>query len=65
MYKKGGYPENMELYTTKEVAKILKTNERTLLKLARKGEIGFKFGAQWRYEQKDINNYIKRQRNNK
>ncbi len=51
-----------EILTVREVASLLKINEKTAYKLAAKGEIpGFKVGGSWRFERSEIESWIKRQ----
>lgn len=50
-----------EILTIREVAELLKINEKTAYKLALAGEIpGFKVGGSWRFERQEIANWIKR-----
>lgn len=50
-----------EILTMREVADLLKINEKTAYKLAAKGEIpGFKVGGSWRFDRAEIENWIKR-----
>ncbi|HBP6850585.1 TPA: helix-turn-helix domain-containing protein [Legionella pneumophila] len=51
--------------TIKEVADFLKVNERTIYRLATKGEIpAFKVGTSWRIETKELNIWIENQKTN-
>lgn len=51
-----------EILTVREVAALLKINEKTAYKLAAKGEIpGFKVGGSWRFDRDEIESWIKRQ----
>jgi excisionase family DNA binding protein len=51
-----------EILTVREVATLLKINEKTAYKLAAKGEIpGFKVGGSWRFDRGEIESWIKRQ----
>jgi excisionase family DNA binding protein len=51
-----------EILTVREVAALLKINEKTAYKLAAKGEIpGFKVGGSWRFDRGEIESWIKRQ----
>jgi excisionase family DNA binding protein len=53
---------NDEILTVREVAKLLKINEKTAYKLAAGGKIpGFKVGGSWRFERQEISNWIRRQ----
>ena len=46
----------------REVASLLKINEKTAYKLAAKGDIpGFKIGGSWRFDKGEIESWIKRQ----
>ena len=48
-----------EIYTTDEVALILRVHKQTVLNLVKKGLLkAFKAGYQWRYLKKDIDLYI-------
>lgn len=50
-----------EILTIREVADLLKINEKTAYKLASAGKIpGFKVGGSWRFERREIANWIKR-----
>ena len=50
-----------EILTIREVAELLKINEKTAYKLALAGEIpGFKVGGSWRFQRQEIANWIKR-----
>lgn len=50
-----------EILTIREVAELLKINEKTAYKLALAGEIpGFNVGGSWRFERQEITNWIKR-----
>lgn len=50
-----------EILTIREVADLLKINEKTAYKLASAGKIpGFKVGGSWRFERQEIANWIKR-----
>ncbi|HAT1700372.1 TPA: helix-turn-helix domain-containing protein [Legionella pneumophila] len=54
-----------EVMTIKEVAEFLKVNERTIYRLATKGEIpAFKVGTSWRIETKELNIWIESQKIN-
>jgi excisionase family DNA binding protein len=51
-----------EILTVREVAALLKINEKTAYKLAAKGEIpGFKVGGSWRFDSGEIDNWIRRE----
>ncbi len=50
-----------EILTIREVAELLKINEKTAYKLAADGKIpGFKVGGSWRFERQEIASWIKR-----
>ncbi|APH54469.1 putative transcriptional regulatory protein [Granulibacter bethesdensis] len=50
-----------EILTIREVAELLKINEKTAYKLALAREIpGFKVGGSWRFQRQEIANWIKR-----
>ncbi|MBX4911666.1 MULTISPECIES: helix-turn-helix domain-containing protein [Rhizobium] len=50
-----------EILTVREVAELLKINEKTAYKLTAAGKIpGFKVGGSWRFERQEIANWIKR-----
>jgi excisionase family DNA binding protein len=50
-----------EILTIREVAELLKINEKTAYKLAADGEIpGFKVGGSWRFDRQEIASWIKR-----
>ncbi len=49
-----------DILTIREVAALLKINEKTAYKLALAGEIpGFKVGGSWRFERREIARWIK------
>jgi excisionase family DNA binding protein len=51
-----------EILTIREVAELLKINEKTAYKLAAGGKIpGFKVGGSWRFDRQEISNWIKRE----
>lgn len=51
-----------EILTVREVAALLKINEKTAYKLAAKGQIpGFKVGGSWRFDRGETEVWIKRQ----
>lgn len=51
------------LLDVKQVQEVLGLSERTVFRLIKTGELkGFKAGRAWRFEEADIENYIKRQR---
>jgi len=53
---------NDEILTVRDVARLLKINEKTAYKLAAGGKIpGFKVGGSWRFERQEISNWIHRQ----
>jgi excisionase family DNA binding protein len=50
-----------EILTIREMAELLKINEKTAYKLAAEGKIpGFKVGGSWRFERQEIASWIKR-----
>lgn len=50
-----------EILTVREVAELLKINEKTAYKLAAQGKLpGFKVGGSWRFERTEIATWIKR-----
>ena len=50
-----------EILTIREVADLLKINEKTAYRLAAAGKIpGFKVGGSWRFDRQEIANWIKR-----
>lgn len=50
-----------EILTIREVAELLKINEKTAYRLASAGKIpGFKVGGSWRFERREIAQWIKR-----
>lgn len=56
-----GYGMSDQILTIREVAELLKINEKTAYKLAAAGKIpGFKVGGSWRFERQEIANWIKR-----
>jgi len=51
------------LLDIKQVQERLGVSERTIFNLLRRGDLkGFKAGRAWRFEESDIEAYIKRQR---
>jgi excisionase family DNA binding protein len=51
-----------EILTIKEVASFLKVHERTVYRLAAKGDIpAFKVANTWRFRQEDIDHWITQQ----
>ncbi|WP_439510968.1 helix-turn-helix domain-containing protein [Marinimicrobium koreense] len=52
-----------EVITLKEVADLLKVHERTVYRLAAKGEIpAFKVASNWRFRLEDIDCWIEEQK---
>ncbi len=52
-----------EILTIREVADLLKINEKTAYRLAGDGKIpGFKVGGSWRFRRTDIDQWIEEQR---
>ena len=50
-----------EILTIRDVADLLKINEKTAYKLAAEGKLpGFKVGGSWRFERQEIANWMKR-----
>ena len=50
-----------EILTIREMAELLKINEKTAYKLASAGKIpGFKVGGSWRFERQEIAKWIQR-----
>lgn len=48
-----------EILTIREVAELLRINEKTAYRLAAEGEIpGFKVGGSWRFKRQDIDLWI-------
>jgi len=53
--------EEDEVLDPKDVARILKVSTRTVLRLAERGELPyFRVGDLWRFERKDVDDYIQR-----
>lgn len=51
-----------EILTIREMAELLKINEKTAYRLAGDGKIpGFKVGGSWRFDRREISEWIKRQ----
>ncbi len=56
-----GSPMTDEILTIREMAELLKINEKTAYKLASAGKLpGFKVGGSWRFERLEVANWIKR-----
>ena len=52
-----------EILTIREVAELLKINEKTAYRLAADGKIpGFRVGGSWRFRRTDIDQWIGEQR---
>ncbi len=50
---------NERVLTVREVAEMLKINEKTVYRLASEGRVpGFKVGGSWRFRSGDIENWI-------
>jgi len=50
-----------EVLDAKDVARMLKVGYRTVLRLAERGELPyFRVGDLWRFERKDVEEFIKR-----
>jgi len=55
-----------EILTIREVAELLKINEKTAYRLTAKGKIpGFRVGGSWRFRLSDIDQWIEEQRTTK
>ena len=51
-----------DFLTLKEVAELLKLSEKTIYRLAQRGEFpGFKVGGSWRFRRKDIDRWADQQ----
>jgi len=51
-----------EILEVKEVANRLKVSTRTVIRLAKRGElVAFKIGDLWRFRRSDVDNYIQQQ----
>jgi excisionase family DNA binding protein len=49
-----------QILTIREVADLLKINDKTAYRLAAEGKIpGFKVGGSWRFRTEDIDNWIR------
>lgn len=54
---------NKRFLTMKQVEELLGVSERTIYRIMQKGDLkGFKTGHAWRFEESDIEDYVKRQR---
>lgn len=52
-----------KIIDVKQVQEMLHLSERTVFRLIKSGELrGFKAGREWRFEESDIEDFIKRQR---
>jgi excisionase family DNA binding protein len=52
-----------KLLNIKQVQDVLGLSERTIFRLIKDGELhGFKVGREWRFEESDIEDFIRRQR---
>ena len=50
-------------FNVKQVSEMLDLSERTIFRLIKDGKLkGFKIGREWRFAQKDIDDYIAGQR---
>ncbi len=50
-----------QILTTQELAEYMKLNEKTILKMAQKGELpGVKIGSQWRFNLEAIDRYLQK-----
>lgn len=55
-----------EAYTAEEIAKYLKLHPYTIRRLAREKKIpAFRVGGQWRFDTREIEDWKRRQTNNK
>ena len=53
-----------DIWTIRDVARYLKLTEKTAYRLVAEGKIpGFKVGGSWRFQEEDIRNWIKIQKN--
>jgi excisionase family DNA binding protein len=53
----------MRTYTIKQAAEVLQINEETARKLARQGRLqGSKIGRHWRFTERDLEQFLERQR---
>jgi excisionase family DNA binding protein len=51
-----------EILTMREVAALLKINEKTAYKLAGRGQLpGFKVGGSWRFDRGELETWIRRE----
>ena len=56
------YAVETDILTIKELAAYLKMAEKTLYRLASKGEVpGFKVGGAWRFRKGEIDKWIEKQ----
>jgi excisionase family DNA binding protein len=56
---KGGSSMNRKIYTTEEVAEMLKLDPVTIRRFLRTKKLrGLKFGRSWRIEEKDLIDFI-------
>lgn len=63
--QKSAYMED-EILTIKEVAAYLKLTEKTAYRLAAERTLpGFKVGGSWRFDRKDIEKWIEKQKKGK
>lgn len=52
-----------DILETKDVAKMLKVHQRTVIRLVERGELrAFRVGDLWRFERKDVEGYIQAQK---
>lgn len=55
--------EDLSALTVREVAGYLGVDEKTIYRLAKRGELpGFKVAAAWRFKKGDIDQWIERQK---
>ena len=51
----------MKIYTTREIADLLKVNQETILRLLRNHKLnGYKIGKNWRISQEQLEQYLNR-----
>jgi len=66
MMKAQAMRDRDEILTLQEVAEYLKLNEKTIYRLAQRGELpGFKAGGSWRFRRGDIEEWIASNMNNR
>jgi excisionase family DNA binding protein len=61
-YQKGGIGMPGKLLTTKQVQERLGVSERTVFNFMERGDLkGFKVGRSWRFEESEVEDYLRRQ----